>query len=1001
MSSIAGGTAYTGGGGVTVSISPTYGYYSAVRGRNPNSWEEPQGYPYPSCFGGINGDGDYCGFPWPNNVHLHDERDGTVIDSWNNPVNRFGGVGANHPLNYPGGTSADAGLANLRIYDFDQNYGNGFTSPEEILFHRFTGGNNQNSSSGQGKGNSTAFTVKSINYSQGQTGVAEFINYCLGLGDCMGAPTHIIYAGGMSTNSDEGTHTGDHWISEDTNIYSGPCIGSGCVTGSTTLAVCANSIFAKGAACPPPTTWDATTHYVAGSYARSAGLNYIATGSNFGASQAPPRGNWTVAPPGSGFGDQGAGRFVIDISKASGGGLGSIAGIGLNAVGTGMVTGSVGFKGEIPAQFVAPAGTFPVSTAVGILKAAVTAAVGNDTPGSLTITVASIEGGGTGFVANGKSTICVADNGTQEQAVVSEVGQLASGAQTVTATFMKAHFAGALVTQGGTCGWLLSLNADNNVQNGKIFRVAIPLVGSPDSSHAYYYYGNGIYGILGLGHVASLPSASAWRYFTAKASVSYSASSRLVTVTCATCHFANAAVNGGVDLGNITGKKITLSGATTSTGTNDPSYNGSFIATTTGYTTLTYTPSSPPTSSKLSDLTFTYCNCTFTMYPGAEVLSVYNAAAKLVDGTFELAANTVSWAPGDLVEEPHWYMPMVSDNHNTIGGVTPMYASPWGRGYYYDGTVTGQLHGFDVRNSGALSQYLGHGGAYSAPETWLFGAGLWYNDITLVNAPESSVISVGCKAASPAGNDGCTKWDAAYNVMQLATGDRGLSSLVYDPANVNMRYVFDSANSSVYLEMGNNVHGSIGTAYGSPGISLRGAGVSLYTPSLTLNDAKALTSVSGTGSSIASTDSPTIHNPNLTGTCTGSACSGFTGTYDGPITATHYVSAGLAPRIVAGPGAGRNAAVALIGSVTDSSGVISITTGAQPAASGVIATITFGTPWKSGGAVCQLQAANANAPLANASLYVPPASETTWTINSNTTALSAATVYLYTYNCTH
>jgi hypothetical protein len=798
------------------------------------------------------------------------------------------------------------------------------------------------------------------------------------------------------------------------------------------LAVCADLISAKGAACPPPTEWSSTIHYVAGSYVRFTGVNYIATGDNFGANQAPPKANWIPAPPGSGFGDQGAGRFVIDISKASGGGLGTLTGNGLKVVGTGIVTGSISFKGEIPAQFVAPPGTFPVSTAFGVLKAAVVSEAGRNTPGSQRITVDSVGGSGSGFLANGSSTICVADNGTQEQAAVSAVGQLTGSSQTVTATFMKAHLAGALVTQGGTCGWLLSLNADNNVQNGKIFRVAIPLVGSADSSHAYYYYGNGIYGMLGLGHFAGLPSNSAWRYFNAKANVSYSSGTGLVTVTCPTCRFANASVNGGVDLGNITGKTVAISGATASTGANDSNYNGSFTVTTTGYTTLTYAPSSPPTSASLSDLTFTYCNCTFTMYPGAEVLSVYNSNTKLVDGTFELAANTVPWAPGDQVEEPHWYMPYVGDTHNSIGGITPMYASPWGRGYYYNGTVTGQLHGFDVRNDGALSQYLGHGGGYTAPETWLFGAGLWYNDITLVNAPESTVISVGCKAASPAGNDGCTKWDAAYNIMQLATGDRGVSSLVYDPANVNMRYIFDSANSSIYLEMGKNVHGSAGTGYGSPGISLHGAGVSFYTPSLTLNNSPALTSVSGLGTAIASTDSPTIHNPNLTGTCTGSACSGFSGAFDGPVTlnaagsasttignaksttailgpasfardvtATHYVSGGPSPKVTAGPGAGHEANVSLIGGATDSAGVISIMTGSNPVASSVVATIVFSVPWKSDGAVCQLQAANASAPLANSSIYVPPASTADWTINSNATPLSEKTVYLYTYNCVH
>jgi hypothetical protein len=773
--------------------------------------EEPQGHPFPACFGGEPGagDGDYCGYQWPINSRLWDQRAGTDIWSYSNPINYFGGLGRTHPLNYPGTPSSDASVADWHIFDFDADYGNGQIIPQSVLTHQFAGGHNGNypSLGGFGKTNVIGTVFKTVNFSQGQHSIAEFDNYCLGVGDCMGAPVHIIYASGMHANSDEGIHTGDHWINEDANVFLGPCTGSGCTTGSTAILACATS------------------------------------GGNTGC---------LGTTGGRGQGDQGEGRFAIDISQVSGGNLGTVTGSGQTAQGTGQITGVVSASGVIPAQFTAPSGTFTPSTGLATLTGSLAAPAGSGMPGVQTVAVTMTSGT---FVAG--STVCIADYGAQEQASVSAVG---SG--TITASFRKPHMAGALVAQGGTCGYLITLNADTYNPGGTPYRMAIPMMGSPSSTNTYYYYAAGIYaGFITAGEQTASPLSTAWNYYTHSASTSYNSTTGLVTVT-GCCGFStgiNGAQGGGV-LGNISGETVTITGATTATGASDTNYNGSYAATVTGENSFTYTPSAAPTSTSLTGLTLTFCNCTFTMYPGAEVLGVYNSTTKTVDGTLTLGANTVAWTAGDLVEEPHWYMPYVNDTHNNIGMSTPQYASPYGRGYYYDGAVSGQLRGFQLNNDGALSQYFGHGGNHVPPQTVFYTSGLWSTWATMLNAPESSLVTVGCKASSPAGNDGCTRWDAAYSVFSLSNSSGGNSYENYDPSNINWTYQFNSNDTSTYLRIGKNANGT------TSGVALSGGAVSLFTPSLTLNGGTALTGQSGTGTSVVTNTGPSISGPTLNGT---------------------------------------------------------------------------------------------------------------------------------------
>lgn len=991
--------------------------------------ERPQGYPFPACFSGEpgTGDGDYCGFPWPLNSRLWDQRLGSDIWSYSNPISYWGGLGRTHALNYPGTPSSDGATVDWHIFDFDTDYGNGQLVPQEVLTHHFAGGHNENYGAlgGWTKTNLIGSEFKTVNFSQGQHSIAEFSNYCLGVGDCMGAPVHIIYAGGMSAASDEGTHSGDQFIDEDTKVFLGPCQGAGCTAGSTAILVCA------------------------------ATANPTCSGETGG----------------SGQGDQGEGRFAIDISQASGGNVGTVTGSGATAQGTGQITAVISASGQIPAQFIAPSGTFTPSTGLATLTNNLIAPAGSGTPGTQTIAITLTSGS---FAAG--STICIADSGTQEQASVSAVG---SG--TITASFRRPHLAGALIAQGGTCGYLITLNADTANPSGTPYRMAIPMMGSLSSTNTYFYYSPGGYdGFITPGQGTAVPLSTAWNYYTHSVSAAYNSATNLVTVT-GCCRFSTGqnGIQGSGGVGNINGESISISGATSATGANDGNYNGSYLATVTGENSFTYTPTAAPTSSSLASLTFTFCNCTFTMYPGAEVLSVYNSTTKTVDGSLTLGANAVAWNVGDLVEEPHWYMPYVNDTHNNIGMWTPQFAGPYGRGYYYSGMVSGQLRGFQVNNDGTPSQYFGHGGNHVPPQTVFYTSGLWSTWATMLSAPESTLISVGCKASSPAGNDGCTKWDAAYSILGLANSNAGSSYLNFDPAKINLTYIFDSVSTTTNMQVGENVSGT------SSGLSLNGSGVSLFTPAFNLNGGTALTGQTGTGANIVTDTGATLVGPTLNGTTT--VPSGQTLTVAGMLnvvnaslsgnltqaisgtatsTVTHFNSsseyldgsvwtgsaactpavsqqwvmnsptswaltyggvghtscAGLAPvitenlttfadgvqlvhllsanetgkttTITAGTGAGTSPTVSLTNG-TDLKGTINVTTGTSPSAASVVATISFGTAYQNG-PVCQVTPASASA---MGTIYSPPAGTGSFTLNTGAAALAASTSYTYSYSC--
>ena len=745
------------GHGVVATVNPNYP--AAAHGLTGLQYEEPQGSFASYCSAGAeNGyaDADLCGFPWPVNSYLVDPRDGTLFYEFNNPVNRGGGLGQNHPLSWAGTGSADAGTAELHVADFDANYGNGFKIPFEFLQHDFIYGHNTNSSlGGYGKSNGIDFVAKVVAFTEGQSQAAKFFTYKTGLGDAMGASTEIVYSNGVSDNSDEGEHHGDDEIVENNAVFRAPCV-AGCTPGTQLISL------ARG-------------------YAQ----------------------------------DLGDGRYVIDLTRASAGNLGAV----VNGIGTGQILADNNAAALTPPYWTSPAGTFTPSTFIGSLQTNATAPPGAGTPPANTIySIATTSGS----LAPGLA--CISDNTNREEFFT--IASVAPGS--MTASFIYTHLAGSLIAQGGTCGQSIALNADTwfapadapqwvagtsysagsivgdnfaayqaspgitgdggrpanaNLNwshvghwtpflHNTLLRV-LPLLGSADSAHTWY---GGIASNAGISQKLGPTSADSsvfYRQWTA-VNATYSAATGLVTLS-----FDSSGVN-------MNQMPFTVSGAPAT----DSGLNGTFVFTSTQSWGWSYKPTTPPVDTTIAGLTVTFNQGTFTMYPAARAISVYNSATHKVDGAnIVLGVNNIPWAPGDVFEEPHWHTVDMNDTHNYYGEYMPPVGYSWGWGKAWGGLVTGDWHAADFRNNTPPALYSGYGGTTSLPSTFAYFLGMSQYDMSIYTAPNTAVIAVnGCKADTyPGAGDGCTRWDAAYPVFQGWGINGAQGSLIWDPHNLTFK----------------------------------------------------------------------------------------------------------------------------------------------------------------------------------------------------------------------
>jgi hypothetical protein len=154
------------------------------------------------------------------------------------------------------------------------------------------------------------------------------------------------------------------------------------------------------------------------------------------------------------------------------------------------------------------------------------------------------------------------------------------------------------------------------------------------------------------------------------------------------------------------------------------------------------------------------------LYPMAEILSVYDASTKQVDGQLTLAANTVAWAPGDAVEIPHYYQQLTSGDTEAITQYVPRPLQFSSAGKVYTGQVGPGMRGWQIQNGVPASNYLGAGGTHELPDDAYVVSGSWNNDFE-VDAGALSVIRAHCNL------HGCNRWNSGYSLFALdsATGE--------------------------------------------------------------------------------------------------------------------------------------------------------------------------------------------------------------------------------------
>ncbi len=164
----------------------------------------------------------------------------------------------------------------------------------------------------------------------------------------------------------------------------------------------------------------------------------------------------------------------------------------------------------------------------------------------------------------------------------------------------------------------------------------------------------------------------------------------------------------------------------------------------------------------------------FNLYPMAEVLSVYNPANSAVDGTMTLAPNTVAWAAGDPVEEPHYHQQLVDADTEFISQFVPRPIQYSSAGKQYEGTVGPGTRGWQIRNAAPASQYLGGGGTHQPPDDAYVALGVWRNTFEM-EAGTEALFRVHCSSLR-----GCNRYDSGYALFSMDS-HQGQDFLHYDP----------------------------------------------------------------------------------------------------------------------------------------------------------------------------------------------------------------------------
>jgi hypothetical protein len=441
-------------------------------------------------------------------------------------------------------------------------------------------------------------------------------------------------------------------------------------------------------------------------------------------------------------GTQGDGRFLIDTAPGKVISGTTLVGGGRTIFGTANFTGT----------------NFPVSVFLSSTTL-VTSQASNVAPGTVTLQIATtaLQAGfvtNTAALPSSTGVACIADAESKTQFPNYEMASYTVvDASHLQMTLNKPHQAGAVIAVGGLCGY----GIEQTVDDVGVIRQVFPVVGSYDGTDLYY--------ADALTTVIGSPSGAA------STSGFLNTSAGVASIT-RSGNVATATLSAG--MADVTGLTLVLRGVA------DPSYDGSFVVTSTGSNSFTYENTGPNSTS--SGGTASLLTGGFNLYPMAEVLSVYSPVSHAVDGTFTLAANTVNWAAGDTVEEPHYHQQNTSADTEIVTQYVPRPIQYVSSGKTYTGNVSAGVRGWGIINANPTYYYLGGGGTHNPPDDAYVVAGEWRNDFE-VDAGSQSLMYAHCNAVT-----GCARWDSGYNLFQLDAAS-GTDVEQYAPQSSTVNWV--------------------------------------------------------------------------------------------------------------------------------------------------------------------------------------------------------------------
>ncbi len=388
----------------------------------------------------------------------------------------------------------------------------------------------------------------------------------------------------------------------------------------------------------------------------------------------------------------------------------------------------------------------PTSTGVGVIQTQIPPPSVPNKPESIELQVSLISGG---FK---KGVACLAGGWYPEQVTVTGVEAAGGGSQKVTVVHKNPNPAArsadkggndpSSLWQGGLCGNYLSLDR-NLARDG--FRTSYPVVGAVDGDHIAY-----VWNVNGYVRPNSLNLYND--------PVGLSKLTRRNGVVTASFAKANAPY-----IFNLAPSVVIASAS-------EASFNGTVtspVYTDATNVQLSWKQTGPDAVAASATIDLPEASYGFHLYPGAEVI-----APRTPEGV-ELEPNTVAWASGDLIENPHNPSFQMRFRANVVTEHTPpsgadSHGELWA---FYGAGISRNFRPSRWDNGNPCKMYTGCGGTLE-PITWSIHAGPYATLEQVANAPMNAgtLFRVGCSLL------GCNR-PAPYSLFEMQNG-----KIVYDPA---------------------------------------------------------------------------------------------------------------------------------------------------------------------------------------------------------------------------